>query len=84
MWIKNQDGISVVKADALALDPVDVKQSKQVRLWASTADHDYLMGVYNDLNEAIEVLDDFKSSIVKGAKVFVMPKARKDEETCKS
>lgn len=75
MWIVNQDKIAVVEADALALDPADIKQSHKVRLWASTADHDYLMGVYNSIDEAINVLDDFKSSIIKGAKVFVMPKA---------
>jgi hypothetical protein len=85
MWVVNQDGIAVVQVDGLALDPVEIANNKIVRVWGSTADHDYVMGTYGSIQEAIEVLDDFKSAVVKGQKVFTCPKAKKVEEnTCES
>lgn len=76
MWVVNQDGIAVVHTDALAIDPADIQHANGVRLWASTADHDYVMGMYGSVDEAIEVLSEFRTAILKGQKTFMCPKAK--------
>ena len=54
MWVKNQDGIAVVSVDALALDPAEIlkKDVKNVRIWGSIADNDFVMGVYDSVEDA--------------------------------
>lgn len=75
MWVVNQDGIGIVKTEALALDIADIKNGI-ARIWGATADHDYVMGVYGSIDEAREVIDDFKTAILRGQKVYTMPKAK--------
>lgn len=85
MWVKNQDGLAVVEVQALALDPAEIqnfnpesKDHKVIRIWGSINDHDYVMGVYYDIEEAIEILADFVHAIIsRNSAVFVMPKAVK-------
>lgn len=75
MWVVNQDGIGIVKTEALALDIADIKNGI-ARIWGATADHDYVMGVYGSIDEARGVIDDFKSAVLRGQKVYMMPKAK--------
>lgn len=78
MWVKNQDGLAVVEVQALALDPTDFTKPdiKNVRVWGSISDHDYIMGVYNTLEDAKAVLADFAHAIIsRNTTVFVMPRA---------
>lgn len=77
MWVKNQDGIAVVNTDALALDPAEILKEdvKSVRIWASIADHDFVMGVYNTVEDAKAVLKDFANAVANKFELFEMPKA---------
>lgn len=77
MWVKNQDGIAVVEVQALALDPSELvseeKRKNGVRVWGSINDHDFVMGVYKTVEEAIAVLKDFYHAINLGNKTYNMP-----------
>ena len=77
MWVKNQDGIAVVSVDALALDSAEVlkKDVKNVRIWGSSAEHDFVMGVYDTVEDAKAVLNDFTNAVVNKNELFEMPKA---------
>ena len=77
MWVKNQDGIAVVSVDALALDPAEIlkKDVKNVRIWGSIADHDFVMGVYDTVEDAKAVLNDFTNAVINKHEIFEMPKA---------
>ena len=80
MWVVNQDGLAVAKVDALALDPAEVmkKDTKVFRVWGSVADHDFVMGAYQSLDEAKQVLEEFNIAVAMGdSKTFRMPEAGK-------
>lgn len=79
MWVVNQDGLAVVEVNALALDPAEVlkEDTKVFRVWGSIADHDFVMGTYNSLEEAQLVLNEFTQAINGDSKVFRMPKEDK-------
>ena len=85
MWVKNQDGLAVVQVDALAVDPAEIlnfdpenKDRRAIRIWGSISDHDFVMGVYHDIEEAKEVLSSFVHAIIsRNTTVFEMPRAVK-------
>lgn len=83
MWVINQDGIAVVQVQALALDPAEVMnfgkddKHKTIRIWGSINDHDFIMGVYGDVEEATDVLIAFASHVQYSLdKPFTMPKSK--------
>lgn len=84
MWVINQDGLAVVQVGALSLDPAEVinfdpanKDHSFIRVWGSINDHDFVMGVYYDIEEAKEVLNSFVHHIILSDGPFRMPKAVK-------
>lgn len=83
MWVLNQDGLCCVKTDALALDPSEImseeKRKNGVRVWGSTADHDYVLGVYHDLDEAKTVIKEF-FDLPDGTTKYAMPPAKSSKE----
>ena len=84
MWVINQDGIAVVQVQGLALDPTEVmneeKRKNGVRIWGSISDHDYIMGIYPTVEDAMQVLALFSIAVSQCENTFTMPKAKNDKE----
>ena len=81
MKVLNQDGISLVDCEAISIDPRDFMhkeedENKTIRIWGSVGDHDFVLGIYPNLVEAMAIIENAKTHFeCKPQKVFVMPKS---------
>ena len=83
-WILTQDKIGVINVTAFSIDMTDFIKSNQeieeekrpkfYRIWGQSADHDYVLGAYKDLDKALEVIGQFAEHVKKDdTKMFEMP-----------
>lgn len=88
-WVLTQDKIGVVNVSGFSIDMTDfIKSNKEIeeekrpkfyRIWGQSADHDYVLGAYKELDKALEVIGQFAEHIksnenaLSGTSIFEMP-----------
>ena len=78
MWVMNQDGLTAIEINAMAIDAAEILNNKnegKIRVWGTTSnEHDYLLGVYNNIQDACSVIKEFAQVAAEGkTKLYQMP-----------
>lgn len=70
IWIRTQDSVNLLMCTNLVIKTRTIQKEEQVALFSQ----EVLLGEYEDIEEALEVLNLIQEHIDKNGKTFDMPK----------